>query len=188
MVAVWTTSLALVRYVILPKLNQLFSNDMRRLAWLLIAAVVIAVDLWTKSLAVELLNYRQPMPVLPVLDFTLLYNRGAAFSFLGAASGWQRWLFAFIALTVSILLVLWILRLKPNDHWVSVALSLILGGALGNLYDRVTLGYVVDFIHAHWNHSYFPAFNIADSAITVGAIMILVDAFWLEKRRRGAPS
>lgn len=172
----------------MPKLNQLFPGGPRQLWWLLIAAVVIAVDLWTKSLAVELLTYRQPVPILPVLDFTLLHNRGAAFSFLGAAGGWQRWLFVLIALAVSILLVVWIMRLKPTDRWVSIALSLILGGALGNLYDRVTLGYVVDFIHAHWGNSYFPAFNIADSAITVGAIMILIDAFWLEKRRRGAVS
>lgn len=158
----------------------------RQLFWLLITVVVIAFDLWTKALAVNVLSYGQPVPVLPVLDFTLLYNRGAAFSFLNAAGGWQRWLFVAIAVSVSLLLLVWILRLKSSERWLATALSLILGGALGNLYDRLTLGYVVDFIHAHWGDSYFPAFNLADSAITVGAIMVLVDAFWLEKRRRPA--
>lgn len=152
--------------------------------WLLISAAVIAADLWTKSIAVSMLTYAQPVPVLPVLDFTLLHNRGAAFSFLNAAGGWQRWLFIGIALAVSLLLIHWILRLKRHERWLSVALALILGGALGNLYDRLTLGYVVDFIHAHWGYSYFPAFNLADSAITVGAIMVLIDAFFLEKHRR----
>lgn len=168
----------------MPKIIK--PNRLRQSLWLLIAVVVVVLDLWTKSLASAALPYGQPVSIFPVLDFTLLHNRGAAFSFLTAAGGWQRWLFIGIAVAVSVLLVAWIYRLKPGEGWMAVALSLILGGALGNLYDRVTLGYVVDFIHVHWGMRYFPSFNLADSAITVGAIMVLIDAFWLEKRRRTA--
>lgn len=160
---------------------------LRQSRWLLISAVIVALDLWTKSLAVANLDYAQPVTLLPVLDFTLLYNYGAAFSFLSTAGGWQRWLFTFIALSVSVVLVIWILRLDRKEQWLTISLALILGGAVGNLYDRMTLGYVVDFIHFHWNNRYFPAFNIADAAISVGAVMMLIDAFWLQKRRE-APS
>lgn len=161
---------------------------LRQSRWLLISAVIVALDLWTKSLAVANLEYAQPVTLLPVLDFTLLYNYGAAFSFLSTAGGWQRWLFTLIALSVSVVLVIWILRLDRKEQWLTISLALILGGAVGNLYDRMTLGYVVDFIHFHWNNRYFPAFNIADAAISVGAIMMLIDAFWLQKRREAASS
>lgn len=159
---------------------------MKQSAWLLIAVVVVALDLWTKSLATQMLQYGRPVEILPVLDFTLLHNRGAAFSFLSSAGGWQRWVFTIIALAVSIVLVVWTLQLKPHERWLSVTLPLILGGALGNLYDRLTLGYVVDFVHFHWQGRYFPAFNIADAAITVGAIMMIIDALWLQPRRNAA--
>ncbi|WP_028670550.1 signal peptidase II [Saccharospirillum impatiens] len=156
---------------------------MKQSAWLLIAAVVVALDLWTKSLATQMLQYGRPLEILPVLDFTLLHNRGAAFSFLSSAGGWQRWVFTLIALAVSTVLLVWTLQLKPHERWLSVTLPLILGGALGNLYDRLTLGYVVDFVHFHWQGRYFPAFNIADAAITAGAIMMIIDALWLQPRR-----
>lgn len=159
---------------------------MKQSVWLLIAAVVVALDLWTKSLATQMLQYGRPVEILPVLDFTLLHNRGAAFSFLSSAGGWQRWVFTIIALAVSIVLVVWTLQLKPHERWLSVTLPLILGGALGNLYDRLTLGYVVDFVHFHWQGRYFPAFNIADAAITAGAIMMIIDALWLQPRRNAA--
>jgi signal peptidase II len=119
--------------------------------------------------------------VLPVLDFTLLHNTGAAFSMLANASGWQRPFFVVLGLAVSLMLVVWIWRSPRGDKLLPVALALILGGALGNVIDRVRLGYVVDFIHAHWGAAYFPAFNIADSAITVGAALLIIDAF-REKR------
>lgn len=154
--------------------------------WLLIAVVVVALDLWTKSLATQMLQYGRPVEILPVLDFTLLHNRGAAFSFLSSAGGWQRWVFTVIALAVSTVLLVWTLQLKPHERWLSVTLPLILGGALGNLYDRLTLGYVVDFVHFHWQGRYFPAFNIADAAITAGAIMMIIDALWLQPRRNAA--
>lgn len=159
---------------------------MKQSAWLLIAAMVVALDLWTKSLATQMLQYGRPVEILPVLDFTLLHNRGAAFSFLSSAGGWQRWVFTIIALAVSAVLLVWTLQLKPQERWLSVTLPLILGGALGNLYDRLTLGYVVDFVHFHWQGSYFPAFNIADAAITAGAIMMIIDALWLQARRNAA--
>lgn len=159
---------------------------MKQSVWLLIAAVVVALDLWTKSLATQMLQYGRPVEILPVLDFTLLHNRGAAFSFLSSAGGWQRWVFTIIALAVSIVLVVWTLQLKPHERWLSVTLPLILGGALGNLHDRLTLGYVVDFVHFHWQGRYFPAFNIADAAITAGAIMMIIDALWLQPRRNAA--
>lgn len=161
---------------------------MRQAKWLLIAVAVVALDLWTKALATELLNYGQAVRILPVLDFTLLHNRGAAFSFLNTAGGWQRWVFAGIAVVISLVLLVWVLQLKRSERWLAVALTLIMGGALGNLYDRLTLGYVVDFIHFHWNYNYFPAFNIADTAITIGAGMMILDAVWLQKRRTPAVS
>lgn len=156
---------------------------LRQGRWLLIAVVIVLLDQWTKTMAVQMLSYGRPVSILPVLDFTLLYNRGAAFSFLNSAGGWQRWLFSGIAGAVSLVLVVWVLRLKAHERWLAVALALILGGAIGNLYDRLVLGYVVDFIHVHWNHHYFPAFNIADAAITTGAGMMIIDAFWLQRAR-----
>lgn len=159
---------------------------MKQSVWLLIAVLVVALDLWTKSLATQMLEYGRPVEILPVLDFTLLHNRGAAFSFLSSAGGWQRWVFTAIALAVSAVLLVWTLQLKPHERWLSVTLPLILGGALGNLYDRLTLGYVVDFVHFHWQGRYFPAFNVADAAITAGAIMMIIDALWLQPRRNAA--
>ena len=121
--------------------------------------------------------------VLKVLDIILTYNTGAAFSFLADASGWQRWLFVLLALGVSAALIVWMRRLDARIHGLlACGLALIVGGALGNMIDRLTLGRVVDFIHVHWGHAYFPAFNIADSAITIGALLLLLDA-WNESRK-----
>jgi signal peptidase II len=119
-----------------------------------------------------------PVEILPVLDFTLRYNPGAAFSFLADQGGWQRWFFTGVATVVSLLLVGWIARLKPEEKALAVGLSLVLGGALGNLYDRVVLGHVIDFITFHWDNAYFPAFNVADSAISVGAAFLIFDSFF----------
>ena len=115
--------------------------------------------------------------VLPVLDFTLLHNTGAAFSILAGASGWQRWFFIVLAGVVSVALIVWLWRLPRGHRMIAVALALVTGGAVGNLIDRVRHGYVVDFIHVHWGAAYFPAFNIADSAITIGAALLILDAF-----------
>ncbi len=150
---------------------------MRFLCYLLVL-VVISLDLWTKNMAEAYLMYNQPEAILPVLDFTLRYNPGAAFSFLADHDGWQRYFLSGLAAVVSVILAVWIYRLKPQEKLLGVGLALVLGGALGNLYDRVVLGHVVDFISFHWNDWYFPAFNIADSAISAGAVALIIDSFY----------
>jgi signal peptidase II len=122
--------------------------------------------------------------ILAVLDITRMHNVGAAFSFLATASGWQRWVFIGLAVAVSIGITIWLLKLPRNSNALLTAgLALVLGGALGNVIDRIRLGYVIDFVHFHWDRAYFPAFNVADSAITVGAACLLLDAFLESKRK-----
>jgi len=155
--------------------------DLRQgsLRWLWISALVIALDLLTKWLALNQLQLHQQLPVIDGLfSFTLAFNPGAAFSFLASASGWQRWFFTAVAVGVSAMLLVWMARLPRSKRLEPIALALILGGALGNLYDRIMHGHVVDFILVHWQQSwFFPAFNIADSAITVGAALLILDMF-----------
>ncbi|KES20582.1 MULTISPECIES: signal peptidase II [Pseudomonas] len=154
-----------------------------RLGLLWITVLVLVLDQVSKAYFEGTLSLYQQIVVIPDLfSWTLAYNTGAAFSFLADSSGWQRWLFALIAIVVSAVLVIWLKRLKPSDTWLAIALALVLGGALGNLYDRIVLGHVIDFILVHWqNRWYFPAFNLADSAITVGAIMLALDMFKTKK-------
>lgn len=149
--------------------------------WYLLALGVFLLDHLTKWIASRALDYGQPVPVLPVFDLTLVHNHGAAFSFLSDAGGWQRWFFAAIAIGVSAWIAMWIRSLPPGKAWLATGLALILGGALGNLADRLVLGYVVDFISVHWGPHYFPAFNLADSAISVGAGMMIIDALFLDR-------
>lgn len=146
-------------------------------AWLWLSLVVIALDQATKLVVTRLLELYERVEVLPVLDFTLLHNTGAAFSMFAGASGWQRGFFITLGGIVSLVLVVWIWRLPRGSKLLPLALGLILGGALGNVIDRVVHGYVIDFIHAHWGAAYFPAFNVADSAITIGALLLIVDSF-----------
>jgi signal peptidase II len=122
--------------------------------------------------------------VLPILDITRMHNVGAAFSFLATASGWQRWLFISLAVIVSIGIVVWLYRMPRSQGLLACGLALVLGGAIGNVIDRIRLGAVIDFIHFHWDRAYFPAFNIADSAITVGAACLILDALLEPKRAR----
>jgi signal peptidase II len=154
--------------------------------WLWLAVLTVILDQVTKVAAEQLLTFAQPVYLLPVLDFTLLYNKGAAFSFLADQPGWQRWFFTAVSIGVSIMLIVWIKRLPRGAVWLPIALALILGGAIGNLIDRVIYGHVVDFISVHWNNRYFPAFNIADSAITLGAIMMVLDVIREIKEERAA--
>ena len=135
-----------------------------------------------------MLEYGQRVTVIDgYFDWVHVYNRGAAFSFLAGESGWQRWLFAAIAIGVSAVLVVWMKRLKADETWLAIALAMVLGGALGNLYDRVVLGHVVDFILVHWRDvHHFPAFNLADSGITVGAVMLALDMF--KSKKSGEPA
>jgi signal peptidase II len=147
-----------------------------------LALLIIVADQLLKAWMVHHFALFERLRLLPVLDIILTYNTGAAFSFLSEASGWQRWLFVLLAIAVSGVLVLWLRRLSVALHGVlACGLALILGGALGNMIDRVTRGEVVDFVHAHWGAHYFPAFNLADSAITLGAVALLIDA-WRESR------
>jgi signal peptidase II len=150
--------------------------------WLPLTLLVIVLDQAVKAFVVQHLYPYEPVHVLPVLNFTLMYNTGAAFSFLSDASGWQRWLFVALALGVGVAIILWLRKLKARTHaLLACSLALILGGAIGNVIDRLRIGHVVDFIHAHWNDNYFPAFNVADSAISIGAALLLLDA-WRESR------
>lgn len=156
--------------------------------WLVLSAVVILLDQYTKLLVMQ--NFREfdELVVWPVLSLTRLHNEGAAFSFLSTASGWQRWLFTGLGLVVSAGIVIWLLRLPRRGHnLLASGLAFVLGGALGNVIDRIRFGHVVDFIHAHWGDAYFPAFNVADSAITVGAALLILDSL-LDMRRDGAGS
>ena len=154
-----------------------------RLGWLVLSLLVLVIDQVSKAHFEGSLEMFQQIVVIPdYFSWTLAYNTGAAFSFLADSSGWQRWLFALIAVVVSAVLVVWLKRLGRDDTWLAIALALVLGGALGNLYDRIALGHVIDFILVHWqNRHYFPAFNFADSAITVGAIMLALDMFKSKK-------
>ncbi len=151
--------------------------------WLPLTLGVIVLDQATKQWIVQHFRLLESVHVLPVLDITLMFNTGAAFSFLSEASGWQKWLFIGLAVVVGLAILGWLRRLKARSQaLLCCALTLILGGAVGNLIDRLRIGHVVDFVSAHWGRTYyFPAFNVADSAITIGAILLLLDA-WLESR------
>ena len=143
--------------------------------WLLLSAVIVVVDLATKALVSGAFQYGEVRPVLPFFNLVLVHNTGAAFSFLAGASGWQRWFFTIITIAISIFIVM-MLRKHHQDRLMACALALVLGGALGNLYDRLTLGHVVDFVQLHAAGWYFPAFNVADSAITVGVALLIWDS------------
>ena len=147
------------------------------LRWLWLSAIVVLLDLGTKALATASLSYAEPQAVLPFFNLTLLHNTGAAFSFLAGEGGWQRWFFIVLAVVISGMLIGWLAKTPRTERWLPVSLALVLGGALGNVYDRIVHGYVVDFLHFYWGGYHFPAFNIADSAITIGAIMMAVDLF-----------
>jgi signal peptidase II len=144
--------------------------------WLWLGVAVMALDQWTKWLIVENFDEFEELVLLPVLELMRLHNTGAAFSFLDDASGWQRWLFVGLGVGVSAGILVWLRRLPPKGQGLLAAgLSLIVGGALGNVIDRVLHGHVIDFIRVHYNEHYFPAFNVADSAITIGAVLIVLD-------------
>jgi signal peptidase II len=150
--------------------------------WIWISILIIVLDQLTKWLIVQNLAFGKVIPVLPFFNLTLLYNMGAAFSLLGRAGGWTPWLFGGFAVVISVLIIIWMKRIPKTSYWLSVSLALILGGALGNLIDRIHQGYVVDFIQVYYQHWYWPAFNIADSAITVGAIMLGIEVLFMHKK------
>jgi len=148
------------------------------LKWLWISAVVIILDQLTKYLASDLLVLHEPVAIIPFINLMLAHNTGAAFSFLSDAAGWQRWFFIVLALVVSAVILFWMHGLPQKAARTAIPLALILGGALGNVWDRIQLGYVVDFIDVYYERWHWPAFNVADSSITIGTVLLIIDAFW----------
>ena len=160
------------------------NEQMRKnFSWLWLALIIIVLDQASKWYFSSTMQLGDSINLLPGFNWTLAHNYGAAFSFLHDAGGWQRWFFAGIALVVSGGILFWLRSVPANARFLACALVLVLGGALGNLYDRMMLGYVVDFVHVYYGTWHFPAFNIADAGITVGAIMLLIDSLILEKKR-----
>lgn len=141
----------------------------------LLVVIIVVLDQLTKSLVSQQLQLGVPVSVFPGFDLLLAHNEGAAFSFLDDAGGWQRWLFTAIAAVVSIVLVAWLWRLPPGQRLLAVALVFTLAGAVGNLIDRVQLGYVVDFISLYYAQWRFATFNVADAAISCGAVLLVLD-------------
>ena len=153
--------------------------------WLWLSAAVIVLDQLSKWLVVSHLAVYDSIRVLPVFNLVLIHNPGAAWSFLAGASGWQRWFFTILALVVSAAIVVWMRFLPRREYrWRAIALALVLAGALGNVIDRLWHGYVIDFLQFHYHGWYYPAFNLADSAITVGAAMLILEGLF--SRRRAA--
>ena len=192
--AVLTMLLATVRHDVL--LRAMALPVMNNWRWLGLSLVVIILDQMTKFIASANLSLYKPLSILPGINFTLMYNPGAAFSFLGDASGWQRWFFTAIALFVSLLILIWLHRLPSDDKWSLVALPLILGGALGNVIDRILYGHVIDFIDvfykgkdclpgfsAYLGDCHWPAFNLADSAIFISVVMLLIDGLFMRQQQ-----
>lgn len=161
----------------------LFQNKMAFI-WLLLSVLIVILDLWTKDIATQNLSLYRPVALTSWLNMTLAHNYGAAFSFLSDAGGWQRWLFTGLAVVVTGVLIAWLLRLSPAEKFTAAALALIIGGAIGNLVDRVNHGYVVDFIDVYYLDWHWPAFNLADSAITCGVILLLIDGLFLSVKNK----
>jgi signal peptidase II len=150
-------------------------TENNQLRWLWLSAFIFLADQVSKYFVIKYLTLWQPKYLLPVLNFTFAVNTGASFSFLQDAGGWQRWLFIAIAVIVCVLILRWLQRLPRARNWAAGALALVLGGALGNLFDRVVRGVVIDFIQVYYQNWYYPTFNVADSAICIGiAIWIII--------------
>ena len=164
---------------------KLFREDGSGAAkWLALTLILIVADQWTKQLVVARFAEFESLTLNPFLDFMRLHNEGVAFSMFAGGSGWQRWFFSGLGVVVSAFIVVWLLRLPPRgQHLLAAGLACIVGGALGNVIDRVLRGHVVDFIRVHYEYWYFPAFNLADSAITVGAALLIIDAIFISGKK-----
>lgn len=149
--------------------------------WVFISTFVFVLDRIAKILVLHYLPIEQPINVLPIFNLFFTFNVGAAFGFLNRASGWQGWLFSGIAITVSVALVIWQFHINNNHNRLKIALALILGGTLGNLYDRIIYNHVIDFFDFHFKNWHYATFNIADSAICIGALMLIIDIICEEK-------
>ena len=169
----------------LTKAPKMIANGRRAFMWYFLALVVVVIDQWTKWLAETKLTFHEPVPVIePFLNWTLAYNYGAAFSFLADAGGWQKWFFSGLALLMSLFLTVYLIKAPRQAKLLSTGLALVLGGAVGNLIDRLLHGHVIDFIHVHnadvWH---YPIFNTADMGISIGVALIVIDMLFLEKKR-----
>lgn len=151
--------------------------------WLILSLIIILFDQLTKYIAVDIIPLYESIEVFPFFNWTLMYNEGAAFSFLSDQGGWQRWFLIILSSIVTAVLVIWLFRLLHDERSIAISLSLIIGGAIGNLIDRILLGHVVDFIHLHYQSYYWPAFNVADSAITIGVTIMIVDSLFFAQKR-----
>lgn len=180
MVAVWIMWQGMGKCVTMPDAMPSVSPrhwQQSGLAWLWVAVLVLLLDQLTKWAALVYLAPYQPVALLPHFNLMLAFNPGAAFSFLGDAGGWQRWLFVGLALVVSAVLIVWMWRNAREQRWLNLGLALVLGGALGNVIDRMMTGKVVDFLDFYWGVWHYPTFNVADMGITVGAGLLLLDAW-----------
>jgi signal peptidase II len=168
--------------------SGLWREKLGALRWTSLALLVILLDQLSKAVIVAKIKLFEAVPLLPFLELTQLHNTGAAFSFLAGASGWQRWFFIGLALVVAVAILVWLRQIDPRrQRMLAIGLALILGGALGNMIDRAWLGHVIDFIHFYWPGGDFPAFNVADSSISIGAGLLILDAI-LDGRRAKAPA
>ena len=158
-------------------------RDFTMLKWLGLSLLAIVLDQGSKLLIDSSMQLYQSIPVLPSFNLTYVHNTGAAFSFLSEAGGWQRWFFAGLALGISIIIAVWLSRLQKHETLLAIALSLVLGGAVGNLIDRLAYGYVIDFLDVYYGNWHWPAFNIADSAITLGVALMLLESFGIGKAK-----
>lgn len=153
---------------------------MLRLLWL--SLIVVVLDQASKFWIVARFEEYEVLTVWPVFNLTLVYNTGAAFSFLGDAGGWQRWFFVAVGVLVCTFMVIWMSRLRSSERMLGLGLAMVVGGAIGNLIDRIWLGKVVDFLQWHWQDWYWPSFNLADSAITLGVVLLLIDGLFAGNR------
>ncbi|HBD18661.1 MAG TPA: lipoprotein signal peptidase [Arenimonas sp.] len=148
------------------------------LAWLGLSALLVAIDQWTKAVALGSLEYLKPVPFIDGFwNWTLVHNYGAAFSFLSDAGGWQRWFFTGLAIVISLGLTVWLARTPRGDWRTALPFALVVAGAVGNVIDRIRFGYVVDFVDWYVGRHHWPAFNVADSAIVVGAVLLVLFSF-----------
>jgi len=153
----------------------------KNLTWLIISVFVVLLDQISKYYAAHCLSFAQAVVIIPhFFNLFLMHNTGASFSFLAQMSGWQRWFLSAVSILIGIGLLRWLLSLQSQQYWLATALSLVLGGAIGNLIDRLQLGYVIDFIQVYYQNDYFPTFNIADSAVVIGVGMIAYATFFRE--------
>ncbi len=154
------------------------------LKWLWLSLIALTLDQWSKIVVDKSMGLYESIVISPFFNLTYVRNSGAAFSFLSDAGGWQRWFFAAMALIISGILVAWLYRLKKHETLLAVALALVLGGAIGNLIDRLAYGYVIDFLDVYYKNWHWPAFNVADMAISLGVFLMLLESFGVGQKTK----